>query len=113
MGGTAWEERHVTDAHNLGDISGAVTIGLDDGAVQLGRVVENVTFTLPAVEAGLSEFLTLILDNDESGGRAITVSGAQWMHGAAPEFDDAPNARNVLVCRGVGLVWICDGGPAG
>ena len=70
ISGTQWNESHVLAAHALGDITGSVSLTLDNGSVQTGTLTGNVTFTLPTVAAGTTEHLTLILINDATAGRA-------------------------------------------
>ena len=108
--GTQWNEDHTLAAHALGNISGAVTIDLANGSVQTGTLTGNVTFTLPTVATGTTEHLTLILTNDGTAGRAVTITGIKWVGGAAPTFDTAAGAENVIVLRGINGAWIGDGG---
>ncbi len=98
-------------AYSLGTISGAVSINLSNGPVQAGTLNGNVTFTLPAVASGTTEHLTLILDNSFWGGApyAITLTGAAWVTGVAPDLDD----DCIIVLRGTALGWIADGGIYG
>lgn len=111
ISGAQWNEDHTLAAHALGNIAGAVTIDLANGSVQTGTLTGNVTFTLPAVAAGTTEHLTLILTNDGTAGRAVTITGIQWVGGAAPIFDTAANAKNIIVLRGTNSHgWIGDGG---
>lgn len=110
IGSAQWNEDHTLAAHALGNITGAVTIGLANGCVQTGTLTGNVTFTLPAVAAGTTEHLTLILTNDSAAGRAVTITGIQWVGGTAPTFDTAAAAKNIIVLRGINGVWIGDGG---
>lgn len=111
IGSAQWNEDHTLAAHALGNITGAVTIDLANGCVQTGTLTGNVTFTLPAVAAGTTEHLTLILANDGTAGRAVTITGIQWVGGTAPTFDTAANAKNIIVLRGTNSHgWIGDGG---
>ena len=108
--GTQWNESHVLAAHALGNITGSVSLTLDNGSVQTGTLTGNVTFTLPTVTAGTTEHLTLILANDATAGRAVTITGIQWVGGTAPTFDTAASAKNIIVLRGINGTWIGDGG---
>lgn len=108
--GPQWNESHVLAAHDLGNVGGEVLVVLEHGSVQLGRLVANTTFVLPPVAAGTTEHLSLILSNDAAGGRAVTVAGVSWIGGAAPVFDTAAGAKNIIVLRGVHGQWIGDGG---
>lgn len=110
IGETQWNESHVLAEHNLGNISGTVSINLENGSVQRGVLTGNVTFTLPAVTAGTTEHLSLILTNDGTSGRAVTITGIQWIGGVAPTFDTAANAKNIIILRGTNAGWIGDGG---
>ena len=110
ISGPQWNEDHVLASHDLGNITGSVTIDLANGCVQTGTLTGNVTFTLPAVAAGTTEHLTLILTNDATAGRAVTITGIQWVGGAAPTFDTAAAAKNIIVLRGINGAWIGDGG---
>lgn len=110
IGGTQWNEDHTLAAHSLGDVSGSVVIDLANGSVQTGTLTGNVTFTLPTVSAGTTEHLTLILTNDGTVGRAVTITGIQWIGGAAPTFDTAASAKNIIVLRGINGTWVGDGG---
>lgn len=111
IGGTQWNEDHVLATHDLGNIAGAVSITLSNGSVQRGVLTGNVTFTLPTVSAGTAEHLTLILTNDGTAGRAVTITGIQWVGGTAPTFDTSANAKNIIVLRGTNSHgWIGDGG---
>ena len=110
ISGTQWNESHVLAAHALGNITGSVSLTLDNGSVQTGTLTGNVTFTLPTVTAGTTEHLTLILTNDGTAGRAVTITGIQWVGGTAPTFDTAANAKNIIVLRGINGTWIGDGG---
>ena len=110
ISGAQWNESHVLAAHALGDITGSVSLTLDNGSVQTGTLTGNVTFTLPTVTAGTTEHLTLILTNDATAGRAVTITGIQWVGGTAPTFDTAASAKNIIVLRGINGTWIGDGG---
>lgn len=110
ISGTQWNEDHTLATHALGNITGAVTIDLANGSVQTGTLTGNVSFTLPAVAAGTTEHLTLILTNDGTAGRAVTITGIQWVGGTAPTFDTAAAAKNIIVLRGINGAWIGDGG---
>lgn len=110
IGATQWNEDHVAAAHALGNLTGSVTIDLTHGSVQSGTLTGNVTVTLPTVAAGTTEHLTLILTNDGTAGRAVTIPGIQWVGGAAPTFDTAAAAKNIILLRGINGAWIGDGG---
>ena len=110
ISGTQWNESHVLAAHALGGITGSVSLTLDNGSVQTGTLTGNVTFTLPTVTAGTTEHLTLILTNDGTAVRAVTITGIQWVGGTAPTFDTAASAKNIIVLRGINDAWIGDGG---
>ena len=110
IAGTQWNEDHVLATHDLGNITGSVTIDLANGSVQRGVLTGNVTFALPTVPAGTAEHLTLILTNDATAGRAVTITGIQWVGGTAPTFDTAASAKNIIVLRGINGTWIGDGG---
>ena len=110
IGEAQWNESHVLAEHDLGNISGPVSIVLENGSVQRGVLTGNVTFTLPAVATGTTEHLTLILTNDDTAGRAVTITGIQWIGGVAPTFDTAANAKNIIILRGTSAGWIGDGG---
>lgn len=110
IGAAQWNESHTLAAHDLGSISGTVSITLENGSVQTGTLTGNVTFTLPTVTAGTTEHLTLILTNDGTAGRAVTITGIQWVGGTAPTFDTAASAKNIIVLRGINGTWIGDGG---
>lgn len=111
ISGPQWNEDHVLASHDLGNISGSVTIDLANGSVQRGVLTGNVTFALPTVPAGTAEHLTLILSNDSTAGRAVTITLIQWVGGAAPTFDTGANAKNIIVLRGTNSHgWIGDGG---
>ena len=110
ISGTQWNESHVLAAHALGGITGSVSLTLDNGSVQTGTLTGTVTFTLPTVTAGTTEHLTLILANDATAGRAVTITGIQWVGGTAPTFDTAASAKNIIVLRGINGTWIGDGG---
>lgn len=110
IGAAQWNESHTLAAHDLGSISGTVSITLENGSVQTSTLTGNVTFTLPAVTSGTTEHLTLILTNDGTAGRAVTITGIQWVGGTAPTFDTAASAKNIIVLRGINGTWIGDGG---
>lgn len=111
VGQAEWEGGHILPAAALGNLSGTVALSISDGPAQAGVLTGNVTFTLPAVPAGRTEHITLILTNDDDG-IAITVTGALWMGGEAPNLDGSKGAVNVIVLRAIGGQWIADGGPA-
>lgn len=110
IGEAQWNESHTLAAHALGNITGSVTISLENGSVQTGTLTGNITFTLPSVEVGTTEHLTLILTNDTVAGRAVTITGIKWITGVAPSFDTAANATNIIILRGINGTWIGDGG---
>lgn len=110
IGEAQWNESHVLAEYSLGSISGTVSITLENGSVQSGTLTGNVTFTLPTVSSGTTEHLTLILTNDGTAGRAVTITGIQWIGGVAPTFDTAASAKNIIVLRGTNAGWIGDGG---
>lgn len=101
-----WDEPHdvVVPTHALGSISGSVSIDLTNGSVQTGALTGAVTFALPSVAANTTEHLTLILTN--AGTHAITVTGAAWVSGAAPDLGN----DCIIVLRGTSAGWIADGG---
>lgn len=107
-----WDEAHdvTAPAHSLGNLGASVTIDLGNGSVQTGTLDANCTVTLPSVAAGTTEHLTLLLTNDGTAGRAVTVTGVAWVTGAAPDFNDAASATNIIVLRGTSAGWIADGG---
>ena len=110
IGGAQWNESHVLAEHDLGNISGSVSINLENGSVQSGVLTGNVTFTLPAVASGTTEHLSIILTNDSTAGRAVIITGIQWIGGIAPTFDTAANEKNIIILRGTNAGWIGDGG---
>lgn len=114
--GTQWNEDHALAAAALGALGATHTVDLTSGSVQRGTLDANVTITLPAIPAGTTEHLTLILTNDATPGRSITITsgaGFDWITGVAPTLDDAASARNILFFRGTdGEGWIGDGGSA-
>lgn len=112
IGETQWNESHILAEYSLGNISGTVSITLENGSVQSATLTGNVTFTLPSVAAGTTEHLTLILSNDGTAGRAVTITGVEWFGGVAPTFDTAASAKNIVVLRGTNSGWIGDGGKA-
>lgn len=78
---------------------GALKIILSVGnvfAVTLTADVKNVTFeSAPAADKAGS--FTLILTQDETGGRSISwPKGVKWPNGTAPSISSAPNADTVL-----------------
>lgn len=107
-----WDEPHDVSAptHALGTLGATVTIDLADGTLQTGTLGANLTITLPSVTAGTTEHLTLLLTNDATAGRSISITGIKWITGAAPTFDDAANATNIITLRGTSAGWIGDGG---
>ena len=113
-----WDEAHSVSLprHDLGDISGTVSLDLSNGTAQLAQVIGETTLDLPAIPSVTTEHLTLLLTNDATGGHGISVTAAggfAWVTGEAPTFDDSANARNVLVFRGIASEgWIGDGGAA-
>lgn len=110
IGGTQWNEDHALAAHALGTLGATVTIDLANGSVQTATLGANLTITLPSVDAGLTEHLTLLLTNDGTAGRSVAITGIKWLTGAAPTFDTAASATNIIVLRGTSAGWIGDGG---
>ncbi|MDY0073741.1 MAG: hypothetical protein RBR77_14005 [Thauera sp.] len=111
VGQAEWEGGHILPAAALGNLSGTVALSISDGPAQAGVLTGNVTFTLPAVPAGQTEHITLILTNGDEG-IAITVAGALWIGGEAPDLDDSDEAVNVITLRGIAGQWFADGGTA-
>ena len=72
--------------------------------------ISSVGLPMPTVAAGTTEHMTLILTNDATAGRAVTITGIQWVGGTAPTFDTAASAKNIIVLRGINGAWIGDGG---
>lgn len=97
--------------YNLGTISGTVNINLTNSDTQIGTLSGNTTIVLPALAAGQTRQLTLIITNSSAGGHAITVPSVAWIGQGAPQFNVAANARNILLFRGIDGLWIGDGGP--
>ena len=110
IAGTQWNEDHTVATHALGTLGATVTIDLANGMLQTATLGANLTITLPSVAAGVTEHLTLLLTNDATAGRSVTITGIQWITGTAPTFDDAANATNIIVLRGTSAGWIGDGG---
>ena len=110
IAGTQWNEDHTVATHALGTLGATVTIDLANGMLQTATLGANLTITLPSVAAGVTEHLTLLLTNDATAGRSVTITGIQWITGVAPEFDTAANATNIIVLRGTSAGWIGDGG---
>lgn len=98
--------------HDLGVVVGGVTVSLYLGHLITMTLGGNITITLPGVGAGTTEHLTLLLTNDGTAGRSITIPGIVWLGGVAPTFDPAASARNIIVLRGTAAGWIGDGGKA-
>jgi len=112
IGEAQWNEDHAIGTHALGTLGATVTIDLANGSLQTGTLGANLTITLPAVTAGTTEHLTLLLTNDATAGRSVTITGIVWIGGTAPTFDTAASMRNVIVLRGTSAGWIGDGGKA-
>lgn len=102
-----WDEPHEFSipAHALGNITGAVSIDLANGSVQSATLTGNVTITLPAVGAGVSERITLLLTQDGTGGRTVTIGG----EGCSVNL--SPAARTVVERVGVTAGWYASSLP--
>jgi len=112
LGDAVWDANHnfSVPTHSLGTLGATVTIDLANGSLQTGTLGANLTITLPSVTSGTTEHLTLLLTNDATAGRSITITGIKWVTGAAPTFDDAADATNIITLRGTAAGWIGDGG---
>jgi hypothetical protein len=109
--GVHWLGNHTLKASDLGSKSGIVALSITDGPAQAATLTGNTTFTLPAITAGQTEHITLILTNADDD-IAITVTGALWLGGQAPDLDDSDGAVNVITLRGIAGQWIADGDTA-
>lgn len=89
-----------------GNVTGATTINLYDGAVQTMTLTGNVTFTLPsgALPAGLR--LRLIIKQDATGGRTTAFPGTTVLSGHAFVPSSAANSTSVLDLFWDGSFWI-------
>jgi len=58
-------------------------------------LTDNCTISLPTAAAGQS--LTVLLKQDEEGGRTVTWDSALWAGGEVPTLSTAANAMDVLV----------------
>jgi len=82
----------VTRVHDLGDVSGPVTVDCANGMAQRMRLVGPVTLTLvpPPVTAGEPSF-RLLFRQDEEGGRTIAWPAdvrwpRNWIQPACDEY---------------------------
>lgn len=83
--GTDGADGHILGVHNLGSITGAVTIDLADGYVFTGTLTGDITITWASLPAsGTMQEITLVLTQDATGAHAITWPGTVlWPGGYA------------------------------
>lgn len=110
IGETQWNEDHTLATHALGTLGATVTIDLANGSLQTATLGANLTITLPSVAANTTEHLTLLLTNDGTAGRSVTITDIKWVTGTAPTFDTGASKTNIIVLRGTSAGWIGDGG---
>lgn len=58
-------------------------------------LTDNCTITLPEAKAGQS--MTVLLKQDDAGGRTVTWNTALWAGGTVPTLSTDTNAKDVLV----------------
>lgn len=65
----------------------------------------NVTLALPTPDGAVSGTITLMLHQDATGGRTLSVPGAVTAYGVAPTLSGAPNAVDLVHCFWSGEAW--------
>lgn len=76
--------------HNLGDVTGAVTVDWDNGNMQRMRLTGNVTFTFTNPTVGRRYLL--LIEQDTVGSRTVTWPTLRWYGGAAPSLSTSVGA---------------------
>lgn len=90
---------------DLGNLTGAVTLTSTGQDVKAGRLVGNVTITPPA-GTHLGDTLTLLLTQDDTGGRTVTWSGFKWANATAPTMSPDAGDTDVYTFLCSGLDWL-------
>jgi cytoskeletal protein CcmA (bactofilin family) len=99
----------VAAQHTLGNITGSVTVDWNNGNAQRGVLTGNVTISFSNMIAGASYSLMLVQDG--TGGRSITLSGVAWEGGVAPTFVTTAGRGSLvsLYSSGTGLAAVLAG----
>lgn len=91
------------------DWTGAVALSAAEarpGAFITRRLSGAATLTLPAGEAGVAHSCTLLLTQDATGGRTLTIPGALVPGGVAPTLSTAAGAVDLLHLLWNGTAWM-------
>ena len=66
----------------------------------------NSTLTLNAAVTTKSFMITCVIQQDATGGRTLSVSGAKWPYGSPPSLSTAASAVDVLHFFWTGTQWL-------
>jgi hypothetical protein len=102
----------------LGEVEGNVTPNLSEGRVFAMTAKGNVTIKKPTGWPPGAIYAELVITQDATGGRTITLEGVVWENGTAPAFTTTPNAVNRIPIGSDdgGTTWYAVGpqvGPTG
>lgn len=87
--------------HDLGNISGALAVDLENGTYQHGILTGNVTsLTVSNIPSGRAWFFTLELNQDGTGGRTFTADPSTYKRNEVITLSTAANAIDFAYFRG-------------
>lgn len=94
----------------LGTVSGAQNIDLTNSNIYTATLGGTTTFSIinPSANTGLVQYCTLVLKQDATGSRTMTVSNAKYTDGVAPVLTTTPNATDIISYMSFdnGATWI-------
>lgn len=97
----------ATGIYDNGNSGTLKEIDWSNGDVQKVTLTGNCTFTYANAVAG--QRLTLLLVEDATGGRTITLPTSKYPEATAPDFDTTANAINVIVVIYDGTNYLTQG----
>ena len=102
--------RNQTEAAVTSGLSWTGTVDLTTTALTpvllRATLTGNVTITLPTPPSNRAYTVTLVLVQDATGGRSITLPGVKWSYGVPAVLSTAPGTVDILHLLWTGTAWV-------
>ena len=102
--------RNQTEAAVTSGLSWTGTVDLTTTALTpvllRATLTGNVTITLPTPPSNRAYTVTLVLVQDATGGRSITLPGVKWSYGVPAVLSTAPDTVDILHLLWTGTAWV-------
>jgi hypothetical protein len=102
--------RNQTEAAVTSGLSWTGTVDLTTTALTpvllRATLTGNITVTLPTPPSNRAYTVTLVLVQDVTGGRSITLPGVKWSYGVPAVLSTAPDTVDILHLLWTGTAWV-------